>query len=526
MISLPRYHLDDCVLDKELFDIALFYHPKPASKVPPISTTAMPTSYLATVEDPYSDDHDLSLLPSIATLKSKEATPSPSLPTLASPTIHDAELLLLLRGKNEEVSAMALTEKEFATFKHGSFLLYPQRGLIETLPLSYGCVSVSQGASVQEEVPKDSKAAGAVDPLLTAYLNVHQPSRHSGYMFNSRTGRYLPQNAPNIRSDEVPSILESPKELCMCVDGLKPGCAYSAVIVFPQRVLLTDINIQANTYMFSVAIDTWLQDGDVPCRVVQSHDLLKRSLIIGNLSPPPLCCYARITYVAKMSATSEKCAVSLGTYHGRPDCLLDYPSLLVATETRLTLEYHLHREELEDALSMYSQGEPPSAVLGRQMEKQVASLYQKCSNAQIKLARMHYMVQESKKGKRERGGISLARLRSVAATTVQLPLKKLHKLAVCLVDVLLILLSKGPNVGVSESLVLGNNDCRNLFMSFCVGESPSVHARLCALLITLYGNQRWWGSFLSETLASLFNEPHPLIKFDKERYYYCPMSNC
>lgn len=466
-----------------------------------------------------------------------------------SATIYDSEFLLLLAGRDKETKKendiMTSNQKEFAAFKHGSYLLYTQRGLLETLPLSYVCVSVSPGASVREELRETEVESSRTDPLLAAYLNVHQPMKHLGYMFSRKNDHPVTVSSvttPISHDSSLPpllsNILDEPKELFLCVDSLKPGSAYSVVIDFKQPLALTDISIQSSSHVFSVGINVWLnKDGEESesLTIAQSTDLSQRALMIGNLLPPPVIQYARITYIGSMNASNEKCILSLGQFYGKPvieDSNRPHDSALLSLETKLLSQYHKQREELQDVLAMYTQGNS-SPVLKKQLKKQIKSVHLSCFKAQVKLARFRHIVQELRHSTaiNEEGLFSLQKMEVASFST--LSAKKLFKCISCVIDAMLILTQSAnstfklhPQLSEPHPLTLQSmgihitkSDCRDLFLAVCIHSSPTVHARLCALLVMLCGGQPWWGELLAEVFADLFSSSQSIL-FDKERSIY------
>ena len=236
-----------------------------------------------------------------------------------SHTIYDFELQLLLDSlkKHSSVESNSASSRgsksilDFPTYKHGSFLLYNQRGLLETLPLSYTCVSVTGNMTVLES---------NIYPLQ--HLSESQPPQGSGVGLFSKTSGYKypslssssvhPKHSTGTGTSSVPvrstsflssscpmpqilaNISPAPKELMMQIESLKSGVAYSAVLKFVQPVLLTDISIPSTVSMSSVSVDVWLRPGEQRRRVAQSSEVRIRSLMLGMLSPPPLCQYVKV----------------------------------------------------------------------------------------------------------------------------------------------------------------------------------------------------------------------------------------
>ena len=222
-------------------------------------------------------------------------------------TIYDSELKLLLDSKKTEAQCKKFVE-DFTTYKHGSFLLYSQRGLLETLPLTYTCLSVTGNATVLEpnihtlpqaaEHQPTQTQVSFISKTTTGYsyptglVESEQQKREFATPYNKHSGSGT-HPIPQILTD----ISIMPKELMMQIESLKSGVAYSALLKFSQPVALTDISIPATGTMSSVSVDVWLEpDGESGCvRVGQSSEIKTRSLMLGNLTPPPVCQYAKVS---------------------------------------------------------------------------------------------------------------------------------------------------------------------------------------------------------------------------------------
>ena len=219
-------------------------------------------------------------------------------------TIYDSELQLLLDTSKKTESQGKKFIEDFMTYKHGSFLLYSQRGLLESLPLTYTCVSVTGNAMVLEpsihmlpHMPENQHPQ----------LNVSLISKTYGYNYPD-VDTDLKKKGPSVQnrslssSHPIPQVLAdintTPKELMMQIEILKSGVAYSAFLRFPQPVMLTDISIPATGSMASVSVDVWLNaDGESESvRVAHSSEIKTKSLMLGNLTPPPVCQYAKVLF--------------------------------------------------------------------------------------------------------------------------------------------------------------------------------------------------------------------------------------
>ena len=81
------------------------------------------------------------------------------------------------------------------------------------------------------------------------------------------------------------------------LSSVRSGQSFTAVLDFRLPVRLTDLCIPANSMLSSVSVDVWLSDDQQPLRILHSKDLSSKSIAIGNLSPPPLCQFAKVSIV-------------------------------------------------------------------------------------------------------------------------------------------------------------------------------------------------------------------------------------
>ncbi len=538
--SLPliRFNHDPTILQPDLFDVFISYYHKPSvynHTATPTSNTSLPSSAGPALL--YETDNlDF---PSITSVKSSqsETTPTQSNRNKGATTICDSELLLLLKGDRLPNWAISNKDKECSVFHHGSYLLYSQRGLLETLPLSYTCMSYTgAGTNVKNSIGpvNDNKYdAMKADSLLSAYLNVHKPAKTTGYMFsyrNNNNSSMKSSKLPLVPLEATPTTLpvtisnipDIPNELFLFIDSLKPGCLYTGIIDFHSPIYLTDISIQLSAYMSSVAIDVWLEEESESQRIAISHELGTRSLLIGNITPPILCQYARVSYVGRIADSNARCAASLGCYYGLPYFNTDIPTANIidnlSTEvTKVYNQYNKSREELLDTLAMYNHCSS-SYILKQQMENQISTLHTGCFNSQAKLARLKTVLAQKQPFSRP----NVYSIRNIQdEVTNVLPLKKLLKLTGCLIDTILItmessIISLPPDMLQPLSTAMDQSDFRSLFLSHCVHGYRTLHARICAMLIRVCGNQQWWGSVLAELFKELYSTNQTNL-FSKER---------
>lgn len=141
-------------------------------------------------------------------------------------TIYDSELKLLLDSKKTESEGRKFIE-DFTTYKHGSFLLFSQRGLLETLPLTYTCLTVTGNATIIEPSIHTLPHVADHQPLQTQASFIPKTSGYnypSADMGGSQQARVRGVSAPVQSPDSthpIPQILTdistTPKELMMQV---------------------------------------------------------------------------------------------------------------------------------------------------------------------------------------------------------------------------------------------------------------------------------------------------------------------
>ena len=79
------------------------------------------------------------------------------------------------------------------------------------------------------------------------------------------------------------------------VASARSGQSFSAILDFRLPVRLTDVCIPTNPVLSSVSVDVWLTEGETPLRVLHAKDLSAKSVSLGNLSPSPLCQFAKVS---------------------------------------------------------------------------------------------------------------------------------------------------------------------------------------------------------------------------------------
>ncbi len=310
VLAPSSFKQEGSIFESELYDIYLSYCHKGSSK-PQQKVPSVPPSTQATLPiDAFSDSVWVGGLTMGSSASSSSSAPPTSTHVIAdkrSHTIYDSELQLILDCSEKTDAQAAKCIDEYTTFKHGSFLLYSQRGLLETQPLQYHCLSVSPNASVHEPTIVTLNAPPEDTPVGAGNLAGTRVT--TGYQFPATGGKRGKQDdvpgggeggedTTHLIPPALADIMVLPKELVMNIDSLRSGAAYSAIIKFSNTVALTDLSIPATSYMTSVSVDVWRgegaeQEGEGE-RVAHSTEIRDKSLMLGNLMPPPICNYAKV----------------------------------------------------------------------------------------------------------------------------------------------------------------------------------------------------------------------------------------
>lgn len=83
----------------------------------------------------------------------------------------------------------------------------------------------------------------------------------------------------------------------MVIDTLQSGKVYSAVLQFNQPAYLTDISLSTNSAVGCVSVEVWGEEGGEreAVQLALSTEIQEKNLMLGNLSPPPLCQFVRVS---------------------------------------------------------------------------------------------------------------------------------------------------------------------------------------------------------------------------------------
>ena len=223
----------------------------------------------------------------------------------------------------------------------------------------------------------------------------------------------------------------------------------------------------------------------------------------------------------------------LGAFYGRPAILGGEtlsPITLKSLESKILSEYYHARDKLVSSLGTYVSvlNKSLDPALLKQHEDLVTASNQACNKLQVRLARLRSFVRQYQEAT---GSVSGGRGKvfTLEGETRKLLLadvssSQLCKTIGCLEDTLLVLSQSAAGKEAVDgsrasppSPHLSEEECSLVFMTLCVQGIPKLHARSCALLITLCGSQPWWGSFVTGAVTCLYGSSQTIV-FHKERY--------
>lgn len=327
---LYSFKRDISVFEPQLFDIYLSYSQKTTTTTVTVNATPktsaatpiVPNVQLAHMSEPKMPfDHTVIPLPNMVipptagmwqaqmqalpVSKESQLTKMQLLVSNGN-TIYDSELQLLTDRTEQSVQKVV---EEYSTFKHGSFLLYPQRGLLDTFPLEYTCHKVSGNATVK--APNMKTIRKSASETTTSSVPMTPITNTSGYHFPTVSGPSskkpdkvtLDTSSQERNSNSpLPSSLSNisvfPQELVMHIDSVKSGASYAVTLKLGScEVALTDLCIQSSNVMSSVCVEVWSCKGEEhnAVRVAYSSELAHKSLSLGNISPPPICQFVKVS---------------------------------------------------------------------------------------------------------------------------------------------------------------------------------------------------------------------------------------
>ena len=300
------YDREGSVLDPALHDIPLSYYQR--STLPSASPQTNTYSHTHLQPSTPATSGITPLLPGSSapppsggqnTFPQKEPTQEVVYTDRKQQTIYDAELKLLLSPAPPTPAAVATTLGDFPVFQHGSFLLYTQRGLLETFPLTYSCYSLNSDTTVEEPLYQNLHSTSPASASSNISMDT---TKTSGYFYPTSSGQSpasrassLSYRTPQACPKELTKSGLIARELVMIVN-LQSGKAYSAVLKFDRTVLLTDFSISNNPSVGCVSVEVWGEEGEGEgVKLAQSTEIQEKNLMLGNLCPPPVCQFVRVS---------------------------------------------------------------------------------------------------------------------------------------------------------------------------------------------------------------------------------------
>lgn len=119
-----------------------------------------------------------------------------------------------------------------------------------------------------------------------------------------------------------------PRTSFLTISRMHSGARRSVVLDFGSLVEVTDIHIPSCPDLSSLTLDAW-SDGSKNGPLNKSQmthvgmtlDICDHNLVLGNLMPPVICRYIKITVIGRYGTTNAESQLHLGHFYGRPLCL-------------------------------------------------------------------------------------------------------------------------------------------------------------------------------------------------------------
>ncbi|XP_026479187.1 baculoviral IAP repeat-containing protein 6-like [Ctenocephalides felis] len=333
------------------------------------------------------------------------------------------------------------------------------------------------------------------------------------------------------------------------------SCARRFVILdFGRPVLLTDLAIPSCNELMSLTLDYWItsEDGE-SIRLVMASDIGTRTLVMKDLQPAPVLRFLKLTMIGRYGMTATSVKLSAGRYYGHStvleaDAYCESPAGLSSTSVVTTSERA--RTQLASLNSLYEDtacryrsaccnlrsilrplmGLAPSLAekCADGEDDKVMMAYQECISLQQQLSVLQSVTLRLQEACNEQSteqqiikteeyishnAISSSEFDLAAASS-----DKLRVLCESLVVVYLRLLQKAsPKMACNLARFIDQEACSELFSTLVVhGDSAQISC--CALLSTACSNRTWWGTFLADSLKTLYSSSCTQL-FPKERVF-------
>ncbi|CAH0552135.1 unnamed protein product [Brassicogethes aeneus] len=441
------------------------------------------------------------------------------------------------------------------------------KGLIETVPLHFTCISASEGTrleradvlnganpnsmvqltSSKEDIQQfiNSLVGGVNDDSFhflkrqdsipeSLFDNFNKSIKHSGTggACSFKEDRSSPCSLPWQR------LLTPPAQQVMVVERMHSGARRHVTLDFGRPVLLTDVVIPSCADLVSVSVDIWMLGEEVDeTRLAIASDIGTRNLLLNDLQPPPLCRYMKITGIGRYGMSTTRCRIPTGYFYGHiivlpeevPSYLSDQSSDIACKDADKQLNilsnlledincrYSLACSKLKDLLqpclvSDLKNAENLFTYIGvmRDISANVTDWeHSKIFNSYQDAIGFQLQLNTVKH--------VMWRLEESLNRTPQnhgqglsnCSTDKLRSIAEGIIEVLLSL-DTLPNLHVDR--------CRQLFNSLCVCQTSRLQLLAALFLDKSCGRNSFWGDFLADTLYTMYSTDFT-VKFPQDRLF-------
>lgn len=202
-------------------------------------------------------------------------------------------------------------------------------GLLEVLPLSFKCISSSNGTSVEKNpAAQDSSQSSNSNSyyILPDFFSLFSSNGEQSTSASS-SGLQPPQQTNgepvNVDTSIFNSIFHLNQLQYLIVERMEPVSRHFVLIDFGFPVVLTDVMIPACGELSSLSIDVWLQKEQKDSkRLCVSTDINQNAILLNDLQPAPVCRFLKLIFVAH-STNIVKAKIPIGYFFGYPQVLFN-----------------------------------------------------------------------------------------------------------------------------------------------------------------------------------------------------------
>ncbi|XP_054283105.1 baculoviral IAP repeat-containing protein 6 [Macrosteles quadrilineatus] len=414
------------------------------------------------------------------------------------------------------------------------------KGLLEVQPLHFTCHATSDGTKLEK---MDSGEAGnkVISEAIVNYFEAPPISPISPPVVSNHVDSNGPKKVTENNLERLPwqQLVMAPPQHMLVVERMHSGARRFVVLDLGSPVLLTDLYVPACPDLLSLSIDLWTVGEDTDARrLVVAPDITTKTLIMNDITPPPVVRFIKITTIGRYGMNTTKCKIPIGCFYGHLIVLPgdDYAeknnqvpqstniqnqlSVLSALFEDIQCRYSLACSKLQDLLSPLLTAEIANvshmhhylrrgSELLKPSTSKITTAYQECITYQHQLNSVRSVM-------RRLGSSSEPPDPNNALTTACTD--KLRVLGENLLDLLLFLVYDAVCMPKSVCGRLDQSMCEQLFHWLCVGEETRTQLATCTLLVRICGLQPWWGDFLVSTLTNLYSSNQVNI-FPQDRVF-------